>query len=66
MRYIPKKPRDPQRAVPAGRCALCGGELYSGSSCWRLCGRILCEDCVLQWVLAELAPYHTVCGEVRK
>lgn len=64
MRYIPKRHQDPQRAAPAGRCALCGGEFYRGSSCWRLWGRTFCEDCAVQWLLAELAPFHIVCGEV--
>ncbi len=56
MRIVHKRYRDPQRACPAAECAMCGGELYRGDACWRLSGRILCETCVVQWMLDELTP----------
>lgn len=56
MRTIRKKHRDSQRDFPAAACALCGGELYRGEVCWRMNGRLLCQDCVVPWLLDELAP----------
>ena len=64
MRYIRKRHRDPQRAVLVEQCACCGGELYPGNPCWRLAGRTLCEDCVVPWLLRELAPFRGRAGEV--
>lgn len=64
MYRIHRRTRDPQRAVPVSQCALCGGELYAGSSCWRLAGRTLCESCVVPWLLEELESFHIRCGEV--
>ena len=64
MRTIPKKQRDPQRARPVSRCAQCGMELYPGALRWQLNGLVLCEDCVVPWLLAELAPLCGRGGEV--
>ena len=64
MRTIQKRHRDIQRAFPAGICALCGGELYGGEQGWRIRGRLLCRDCVVSWVLDELAPWREKIGEV--
>ena len=58
MRIVHKRSRDPQRAYPAAECSLCGRELYRGEVCWRLSGRIVCEDCVVQWMMDELSPYR--------
>ena len=59
LRTVRKRNADRQRAVPRGECALCGGELYAGSACWRVWGRTLCEECLIPWLLAELEPYRT-------
>ena len=64
LRYIRKKQMDPQRESPAAECACCGGDLYPGSPCWRFWGRTLCEDCVVPWLLHELAPHRGRAGEV--
>ena len=64
LRYIRKKQPDLQRAAPAEECARCGRELYPGNPCWRFWGRTLCEDCVVPWLLQELAPYRGRAGEV--
>lgn len=66
MRIIPKRHRDPQRRVPAGECALCGGDLYPGQHVWKLWGRLLCEDCAARWVLEELAACRIRLGEVEQ
>ena len=58
MRTIHKKHRDRQRAVPAAECALCGGALYPGETCWRLWGRVLCGACAGSWLSDNLA----LCG----
>ena len=64
LRYIRKKQPDLQRAAPAEECARCGRELYPGSPCWRFWGRTLCEDCVVPWLLRELATHRGRAGEV--
>ena len=64
MRIVHKRYRDAQRAYPAAECVLCGGELYRGDACWRLSGRVLCEECVVRVLLEELAPYRLL-WEVR-
>lgn len=66
MRITRKRSRDAQRLYPSARCVRCGGELYAGAPCWVLGGRTLCEDCLVPWLLAELAPFHIRCGEVRR
>ena len=66
MRVTHKRYRDAQRSSPLARCARCGGELYAGSGCWRLGGRVLCEDCVIPWLLEELSAFHIRCEEVRR
>ena len=66
MRTVHKNHRDTQRTFPAAECCLCGGELYRGEVCWRLAGRILCEDCVVPWLLDELADFRLRLREVRK
>lgn len=65
MRTIHRRHRDAQRAVPAGECALCGAEIYPGSLCWRLGGRLLCEECVVPWLLEELSVCRIRLREVR-
>ena len=60
MRIVHKRYRDAQRACPAAECALCGGELYRGDVCWRFSGRVFCEDCVVRWLVDELAPYRLI------
>lgn len=65
MRTIHKRHRDSQRAVPAGECARCGGEVYPGCACWRFGNRILCEDCVVPWLLEELSACRIRLREVR-
>ena len=64
LRYIRKRRTDLQRAVPAEECTCCGRELYPGNPCWHFWGRTLCEDCVVPWLLQELAPYRGRAGEV--
>jgi len=64
LRIVHKRHRDAQRAYPAAECALCGGELYRGDACWRLHGRVICEDCVVPWLMDELAPYRLRLREV--
>ncbi len=64
LRTTRKKTRDSQRVRPVGQCSRCGGEAYPGDLCWRLGGQTLCEDCLTPWLLAELAPFCTVRGEV--
>lgn len=64
LRYIRKNHRDLQRMAPVEQCARCGRELYPGNPCWRLGGGALCEDCVVPWLLQELAPFRGRAGEV--
>ena len=64
LRYIRKKQPDLQRAAPAEECARCGRELYPGNPCWRFWDRTLCEDCVVPWLLRELATHRGRAGEV--
>ena len=64
MRTVHKRRRDPQRAYPAAECALCGGSVYRGEICLRLCGRVLCADCAGPWLLSELAGCRIRPGEV--
>jgi len=59
-----KKQKDIQRLHSQGQCTRCGGELYPGALRWQLWGQVLCEDCLLPWVMAELAPYSSFDGEV--
>ncbi len=66
MRTVHKKNRDVQRTFPAAECAFCGGELYRGDVCWRLCGRVLCGDCVVPWLLDELSSCRTRLREVEQ
>ena len=63
MQTVHKGSADRQRAVPRGECALCGGELYAGSACWRLWGLTICEECLIPWLLAELEPFRVRWGE---
>ena len=62
MRIVHKRHRDAQRAYPAAACAQCGGELYRGDERWRLAGRTLCKECVVQLLLEELAPCRLEVG----
>ena len=59
-----KKQKDIQRAQPHGQCTRCGGELYPGTLRWQLWGQVLCEECLVPWIMAELAPYSGHGGEV--
>lgn len=66
MRTIHKRYPDPQRAFPAAECFRCGGELYHGDMCWRLSGRVLCEQCAASWLLEELSACRIRLKEVRQ
>ena len=66
MRYVHKRHADVQRGYPAGSCSRCGGELFSGQPCWLLWGGVLCRDCAVETVLAELASRRCTVGEVRR
>lgn len=57
---------DLQRVRPITRCTLCDRELYHGTGIWQLNGQILCRDCLMEWLLGELAPYHSICGEAKQ
>ena len=64
MRMSHTNHQDPQRAPVRSQCTRCGGEIYAGSSLWQLNGQILCRDCLIEWLMRELAPWHRICGEV--
>jgi len=66
LRIVHKTHRDPQRAYPAGVCTLCGRELYPGSPCWRLGGRNICGDCLVPWLMDELAAFRVGWEEARR
>ena len=66
MRTVHKTYQDPQRAYPVGICSQCGRDLYPGSPCWRLCGQSLCGDCLLPWLVEELAAFRVRWEEARQ
>ena len=41
--------------IPVCRCAMCGGELYEGSFCYRLDGVRICRACFPDWALERYA-----------
>ncbi len=66
MHTLPKKYPDPLRSRPITACFLCEGELYPGDTCWRLAGRVLCEDCAAPWLSDALACCRMRLREVRR
>lgn len=66
MYTAPKKYRDLQRSRPMAACFLCEGELYPGDTCWRLAGRVLCQDCAGSWMSGGPACCRVRLREVRR
>ena len=66
LHTVHKRHRDLQRSAPAAECALCGGGLYPGETCWRIWGRVLCGECAGPWLLDGLTFCRVRLREVRK
>lgn len=52
IKYIPD-PWDRQQDKPFVYCAECGGEIYSGESCYQIGDNYYCDHCVLPVIADE-------------
>ena len=47
----------------AGRCTLCGEEIYAGQTVWRIGGETVCPGCFPEFARMWLAGYEITMGE---
>ena len=59
------RPADPQRALCAVHCSLCGAELYDGEEFYAVNGLAVCEDCLPDFARAEYRSFRVTGREWR-